>query len=277
MEEDECVPKCREVGELVPDPTDCRYYYSCSDLHGTLDPLRVLCPYDRPVFDRETKQCSNETGCEVTCSPDDTQAQDEANQCSHVGYFAKSSSCVSLYSQCYQDGERLVKATKRCPPGLVFNTVATYPYCVRAEDCPYDPAVRGPAINATTCRHPGSFPRCTDCCSDFLRCETSEDGYAPVAARCPGGLVFNTDPRYPVCVRPQDCPGSEPANDRCEKEGYYPACQQGCCKHYFHCSGDGRLVQQACPDPLLFNPDPAHPYCVLPWRCPNISPTKPSP
>ncbi|XP_045123571.1 uncharacterized protein LOC123511611 [Portunus trituberculatus] len=279
VEVDACAPQCGKLGGLVADPRDCRFYYICSGPYRSQDPVRVQCPFDRPVFDRETLQCSGGATCAATCPSSSTPGQEGSDvvisECTHAGHFAKSHTCQSLYTHCYEKDDRLVKATKKCPPGLVFNTVSTYPYCVPPEDCPYDPAIKGPSINGTTCRHPGSFPRCHTCCSDFLRCEATGDEFWPVEAQCPGGLVFNTDPRYPVCVRPQDCSRNEPASDHCDKEGYYPACQQGCCKDYYFCTDDGHLLHRSCPHSLLFNPDSSQ--CVLPWKCPNISPSGPLP
>ncbi|XP_042890598.1 mucin-2-like [Penaeus japonicus] len=301
MMSDYCKPKCKHAGILIPDLSDCTRYYACMFVNGLVpQPVLARCPKNKPIFNNITRRCVETAQCYAPCStqvettssnpvhsssispvPSPTETslttpQDlAATGCSHAGFFAKSNLCIGVYTHCYHDGNEMMRVTRQCPPGLVFNTVSTYPYCVPPSDCPYDPALRGPSANVSSCAHPGSFPRCQHCCTDYIQCETSLSGrgYTPTVTKCPGGLVFNTDPTYPVCLRPQDCPTGGGQMSQCNRQGNYPACP-GCCRDYFHCTHDKRLQRKTCPHPLVFNPLSSYPYCVLPWNCPYVLPSQ---
>ncbi|KAG7170950.1 hypothetical protein Hamer_G012523 [Homarus americanus] len=325
-----CSAVCEAGDRVLPDPTDCHFYYLCSAIYGLPGALRVQCPPGRPVFDADQLVCSSSVLCDVPCpaaanpppppsthspftstlpfppagppapitfspthppvpahppapitsnltqlsitpAPADSPSFDIPQECPHAGYFTRSKECSDTFIHCYQEGARLMSVSKRCPVDLVFNTVSTYPYCVPPTNCPYDPIINGTSVNATSCLHPGSFPKCLHCCPDFIRCEPSVygPGYYPVAERCPRDLVFNTDPRYPVCIQQRDCPSGGLHTSQCVGKGNYPACP-GCCKKYYHCTKDGRLQTRTCAFSLMFNPHPAHPYCVLAWNCPFV-------
>ncbi|XP_069970527.1 mucin-2 [Penaeus vannamei] len=294
---DHCKPKCKRAGILIPDLTDCTRYYACVFVNGLVpQPVVARCPKNKPIFNNITRRCVESAPCYTPCStqeettvsnpfpssvtpvptPSETTPQDlAATGCSNAGFFAKSNICVGVYTHCYHSGNQMMRATRQCPPGLVFNTVSTYPYCVPPSDCPYDPVLRGSSANVSSCTHPGSFPRCQHCCSDYIQCEPSLSGpgYTPTVAKCPGNLVFNTDPTYPYCVRPEDCPTGGGQMSQCNRQGNYPACP-GCCRDYFHCTYDHRLQRKTCPHPLVFNPLSSYPYCVLPWNCPYVLPSR---
>lgn len=294
---DHCKPKCKRAGILIPDLTDCTRYYACVFVNGLVpQPVVARCPKNKPIFNNITRRCVESAPCYTPCStqeettvsnpfpssvtPVPTQSETTpqdlaATGCSNAGFFAKSNICVGVYTHCYHSGNQMMRATRQCPPGLVFNTVSTYPYCVPPSDCPYDPVLRGSSANVSSCTHPGSFPRCQHCCSDYIQCEPSLSGpgYTPTVAKCPGNLVFNTDPTYPFCVRPEDCPTGGGQMSQCNRQGNYPACP-GCCRDYFHCTYDHRLQRKTCPHPLVFNPLSSYPYCVLPWNCPYVLPSR---
>ncbi|XP_071544678.1 uncharacterized protein [Panulirus ornatus] len=279
-----CSPVCHTPKAVIPDPTNCRFYYTCLPLHDGLSPVRGQCPAERPVFDRNTLQCSKQAACiapcQVSSSPppltDPSTSAGDGQACSEIGYFARSEACISTFTHCYQANGRMMRVSKTCPEGLVFNPIDKHPYCLSPSNCPYNPDILGPPLNATTCLHPGSFPKCHHCCPDFIHCQPSASGvgYYPVATRCSGDLVFNTNPRYPVCVRPGQCPSGQAPAVKCETEGNYAACRN-CCKHYYHCTRDGRILSRTCPASLVFNPLPSYPYCVLPTNCPYIVPDGP--
>ncbi|KAK7063111.1 hypothetical protein SK128_013841 [Halocaridina rubra] len=278
-----CLPLCREPNTVIPDPKDCRYYYFCSLLKEKLSPNHIRCPENKPIFDQDILVCRKDIPCNVLCpssSPDvistaQTQIiQAQSHQaCPHAGYFANKNECAPYYDHCYHQGEKIIRMRKVCPKGLVFNPVSSYPYCVPPSDCPYDPLKNGLTANSTSCRHPGRFPKCKNCCSDYILCVPFplRNGYIPVQSRCTGGLVFNTDPTYPVCIQKEDCPTGGKHGHECDNPGNHPACTE-CCREYFHCTHDGLLQKRSCPYPLVFNTVPTYPYCVLAWNCPYILP-----
>ncbi|XP_064100301.1 uncharacterized protein LOC135211120 [Macrobrachium nipponense] len=280
---DPCLPSCQTLNSVIPDPSDCHFYYYCTLSNGMLTPVRMKCPTGRPIFNINYLTCSSNIPCVASCKKLQPHIPNPSSQiisltssityCPYAGYFASSERCISSYDYCYHQGDKILKTRKQCPKGLVFNPISTYPYCVSPHDCPYDPQKYGPTANATYCRHPGRFPKCRDCCSDFIQCQPApQDTYRPVIVQCSGGLVFNTDPIYPVCLRKADCPTGSQIIRECEVQGNYPSCPLGnCCRNYNHCTHDGRLQQRTCPYPFVFNNHPSYPYCILAWNCPYIS------
>ncbi|XP_068231665.1 uncharacterized protein [Palaemon carinicauda] len=280
---DPCLVSCKILNTVIPDPRNCHFYYYCTLSEGILSPVRMECPAGRPIFNANYSTCSNHIPCVTSCGKPQSHASTPPSQivsiissiayCHHAGYFASSERCISSYDYCYHQGDKLIKTRKQCPEGLVFNPISTYPYCVPPHDCPYDPQKYGPTANATHCRHPGRFPKCKDCCPEFIQCQPATGKtYKPLILQCSGGLVFNTDPIYPVCLRATDCPTGGKTVKQCEVQGNYPSCLLGnCCREYNHCTHDGRLQKRTCPYPFVFNNHPSYPYCILAWNCPYIS------
>ncbi|CAL4073480.1 unnamed protein product [Meganyctiphanes norvegica] len=131
-------------------------------------------------------------------------------KCPRYGYFAKCNYCTSSYYSCSKSGANPHEG--HCSGSLVFNPDSAYPYCITQDNCPFHPDISKTttpssgciAASEFTCPNSGFFPKCTNCTPYYFKCEHA--GRPAQEGICSGTLVFNTDPKYPYCILPDQCP-----------------------------------------------------------------------
>ncbi|KAK3872862.1 hypothetical protein Pcinc_022117 [Petrolisthes cinctipes] len=87
-----------------------------------------------------------------------------------------------------------------CPDGNVFSD--------ETGECVAGPGTTTPTTGCVTsliCTSAGYFSKCPDICQpQYFAC--SANGVEGIIHSCSGGLVFNTNPDYPYCILPENCP-----------------------------------------------------------------------
>ncbi|XP_069178931.1 peritrophin-48-like [Procambarus clarkii] len=194
-----CHLTCAADLEKISDPKSCNNYYYCV---GTSAVGPVECPVGTPYFDGticgtdDTKCCGDL--CIPYCYPKVVEAPDPYD-------------CTRYY-MCPEEGLASELNHNTCPSGSNFDLAMGY--CVVGAPCNTlcsDTTVPGVSTTPSsgcqesmTCTSVGLFPKCTTCDQQYFNCRTV--GQPAIVETCTGSLLFNTDPSYPYCVKPDDCP-----------------------------------------------------------------------
>ncbi|XP_071544989.1 uncharacterized protein [Panulirus ornatus] len=286
MQRDACDPDCTGMlpGMMVSDPTDCAKFYVClADGLPSDESYSCLSGYFNPV----TQDCSGTSPiCPNLCTPKQCQMTCKTPP----QYIADPKDCRKFYV-CTGVS---VLGPFDCPPenplygGTHCGNDSTkccsdlcYPYCFEANVNIPDP------LNCTMyygCRATGAVEE-----GWHFPCPGGENfdipsGECTSGASCTvlcGEADITTTPGVTGTATSDDgnasTPGVTPtsgclASLTCTELGYFAQCPT--CQHeYFRCTAIGQPAHlQQCTGNLVFNPDPAYPYCVLPTNCPYHPP-----
>ncbi|KAK3872853.1 hypothetical protein Pcinc_022108 [Petrolisthes cinctipes] len=139
-----CEPYCTDdiVKEII-DPLNCTKYYICLAEGPPSELYHFPCPSGE-TFDMTEGACLAEASCITLCNSTDgggmtTGSGDcqDTMTCTVEGSFPKCTTCQKQYFFCpTNQGEAYIM---ECSGDLVFNTDASYPYCVLPADCPHIP------------------------------------------------------------------------------------------------------------------------------------------
>ncbi|KAK4323950.1 hypothetical protein Pmani_005409 [Petrolisthes manimaculis] len=140
-----CEPYCTSTDKYtqIIDPLNCTNYYICmTDTGGPPSELYHLSCPSGETFNITTGVCSVEASCITLCNSTDgggmtTGSGDcqDTMTCTVEGSFPKCTTCQKQYFYCPSNqGEAYVM---ECSGEMVFNTDASYPYCVLPTDCPH--------------------------------------------------------------------------------------------------------------------------------------------
>ncbi|KAK4323951.1 hypothetical protein Pmani_005410 [Petrolisthes manimaculis] len=138
-----CEPYCTvdDQYKQIIDPLNCTNYYICMAEGPPSELYHLSCPSGE-TFDMTDGSCSAEAPCITLCNSTDgggmtTGSGDcqDTMTCTVDGSFPKCTTCQKQYFYCPSNqGEAYVM---ECSGELVFNTDASYPYCVLPTDCPH--------------------------------------------------------------------------------------------------------------------------------------------
>ncbi|XP_042208909.1 uncharacterized protein LOC121857102 [Homarus americanus] len=177
-----CIPYCHPGDIQIVDPTDCHMYYICT-AEGPVDPnLHFTCP-SGDVFDYQVGRCVKGDKCTTLCPASTTPANNPTKSLTTTPANNPTNSATT----------KPVNPTATSKAGSTITAPVT-----PTTDC---------AVSLT-CDTIGYFPRCHSCQPDFFECKVI--GAQATINKCSGNLVFNTDPKYPFCVLPGNCPYHPP-------------------------------------------------------------------
>ncbi|XP_045600706.2 peritrophin-48-like [Procambarus clarkii] len=163
-----CDPYCHPGIVQTPDPTDCTKYYICTQT-GPVNPSFHFTCGSEQYFDYRIGRCAAGTSCTNFCS--------EGSSTTTTSTTTTSTTTTS---------------TTTTPNSAVTTTTPrTVP---PSTDC----------VDSLTCTATGAFPKCSSCQQEYFMCSAA--GAAGVVQTCMGNYVFNTDPGYPYCILPTNCP-----------------------------------------------------------------------
>nr|XP_045598280.1 uncharacterized protein LOC123758204 [Procambarus clarkii] len=195
-----CTYQCGTgVGEIF-NPYDCNTFYVCMGV----DPVGPFeCPVNIPYFNGTFCVPQKESCCTDPCLA----------FCFEANIEIPDPYDCTRYFICDQTGLAAEEAHKTCASGSNFDL--TTGRCVAGAPCNIlcgkTTAPGGSTTIPTpnceesmTCTEVGLFPKCTTCDQQFFNCLNI--GQSATVQTCPESYVFNTDPAYPYCVLPTDCP-----------------------------------------------------------------------
>ncbi|XP_069179220.1 uncharacterized protein [Procambarus clarkii] len=196
-----CLTTCAADLDKIFDQTSCSRYYICMG-GSLLGPIE--CPVDQPYFDGVGSTCSTD---EAVCCGDPCIAY-----CYEPGSQVPDPYDCTKYYLCTKVGLVNEQYVVNCPSGSNYD--ANLGHCVVGGPCNImcnDTTVPGGSTTlppvcqeSMTCTAVGRFPMCTTCYQQYFNCRTV--GQPATVETCTGSLLFNTDPSYPYCVKPDDCP-----------------------------------------------------------------------
>lgn len=205
-----CPMTCPTVplgGAVTVDPTDCTKYYIC-DYNAPPAPIGPIpCPSETPWFNGV--ECGSDqaaccAGSSALCEPNCRDPEDIGKQ------IIDPLDCTKYYI-CLAIGTPSELYHNSCPSGqnvdITTGLCSTDASCITLCNSTNSGGVTtgpGDCQDTMTCTVEGSFPKCTSCQTQYFYCLSDQD--EAYVMECPGDLVFNTDPSYPYCVLPSDCP-----------------------------------------------------------------------
>ena len=229
----ECKYICEKNMEPIADPEDCSTYYICAKGDGDAWPAWTLtCSGDKPYFDIKEKKCqTDQTKCCDGCKSEcgtDIQAIPDPYDC-HSFYMCNG-----------QEGPASLHDT--CPSGQYFDTDK----CTAGSSCDNLCSGDNPNPGGSTSPSGGST-------TPYDGSSTSSDGSSTTP-----------DPNISTTKDTNGCVGSK----TCTETGLFAKCET-CQKDFFYCSSVGGDAEiKTCSGQLVFNPDPAYPYCIQKENCP---------
>ncbi|XP_045600707.2 peritrophin-48-like [Procambarus clarkii] len=205
---EDCHITCNGSFSLISDPRNCSTYYIC--IAGQVSQT-VHCNSDNPYFNGVNCVNDKEVCCTVSCvpycQPGIVQAPDPTD-CTKF-YICTEEGPVdsSLHFTC-SSGEHFDYQIGRCVSGSsCTNLCATGSSTTNSAVTTTTPHTVPPStdcVDSLTCTAAGAFPKCSSCKQEYFTCSAA--GAAGVVHTCTGNYVFNTDPDYPYCILPTNCP-----------------------------------------------------------------------
>ncbi|CAL4149484.1 unnamed protein product [Meganyctiphanes norvegica] len=222
------VGTCENTGELLADPQNCHAFYACADLDGTgdIDALGpVTCPnggsFVSGECDATTTDCENicDLGDIVTStSPTDSSDPTSTQLISTFHTLTSTSSSASSTAE----------TTVTTPTSTAESTTITTPHTTGSMSTAETTTITTPTMTGSTstaetttitkptttqlctdlsefwCYSYGHYARCPYCDPSYFSCNSAS--WTPIIRYCPRDLVFNPNPLYPYCIRPEHCP-----------------------------------------------------------------------
>ncbi|ROT65561.1 peritrophin-44-like protein [Penaeus vannamei] len=251
---DKCSPDCtgKPAGFMVPDPMDCKQFYYC--LNGEF-------PMDHPfpcgpgmIFDVILNKCQVGTDCTAQCP---TAVPNCHFTCDATYDLVRDPSSCSQYFQCLPHG---LEGPFACGSGTPYFNGEN---CVDDEGaCCSDQCTAYCEAAMTQIADPKNCTNYYICLAPGLASE--ENHFPPSATLTSSPSVTSTtmETSTTVCIDSLVCtvPGAFSKCNTCDKE-------------FFYCDTIGQEAGvYTCTGDLVFNPDPAYPFCVLPTNCPYHPP-----
>ncbi|XP_069179290.1 spore coat protein SP65-like [Procambarus clarkii] len=238
-----CPTTCKSDPGTFPDTTNCSSYYICTG-GSTLGPFE--CPTVTPYFDSVAQTCSGSQSvccsdpCVAYCQTGEVQTQDPFD-------------CHKFY-YCIADGPVDPLHHGTCPSEANFDV--SEHKCVAGADCNTlcevtpapgtDTTPKGTTTPATSVTTPATS----------VTTPTTTKTTPATSTNTPTSTI--PTPTTPGCLDSMTC----------TSKGYFPMCTT-CVPQFFDCRYVGQpATVNTCIGDLVFNPDPANPYCVLPDKCP---------
>ncbi|CAL4160458.1 unnamed protein product, partial [Meganyctiphanes norvegica] len=157
-----------DMFELLADPQNCHSYYACLNIDGGTE-FTPQGPYQcdnggsfiNGACDDKTTECENAcdavdstttpvTNTTVTTSPGTNVTSTTTATiipggcidpsdftCPKQGFYARCPDCDPSYFNCKAQGS--TPTVGYCTGDLVFNPVPVFPYCIKPENCPFEP------------------------------------------------------------------------------------------------------------------------------------------
>nr|XP_045587517.1 uncharacterized protein LOC123749462 [Procambarus clarkii] len=194
---DVCVAKpchlvCKSNLDRIVDKNNCSRFYHCQngDIQGPFD-----CPAATPYFDGINCMSNQDVCCDLCiayCPNYITEIPDPYD--------------CNMYYFCQTAGEVNSANHFSCPAGEMYDPTAGH--CVAGDACTPLCGTNNNCQDSMTCTSVGFFPKCKTCESQYFDCQYV--GLQAIVGDCLGDKVFNTDPDYPHCIPPEECPFHPP-------------------------------------------------------------------
>ncbi|KAK3871815.1 hypothetical protein Pcinc_023064 [Petrolisthes cinctipes] len=187
---DPCTPYCYEPNILIPDPTNCKQFYICTE-KGPPPADTQICTDGN--FDPSIGKCSPTAPCQEPCSSTNTTSSTVSTD--------TTSSTVTVTTS--TTSTHPIDTTTTTPPTTTTTTTTTTPPTTTTTTTS---STTNPACSESWfCEEYGFFPVCTTLCSRrYFYCDYLHlHDYAEIQY-CQGSDLL--DPDEVVCVDPSDCP-----------------------------------------------------------------------
>ncbi|CAL4121653.1 unnamed protein product [Meganyctiphanes norvegica] len=187
---------CTKVGDFLPDPNDCHSYLQCVDQagDGVLVPVGPIPCENGGSF--VGTACTADTECENACDAG-SSSDTTAGVTTPAGGVTTPAGGVTTAS----GSDTTAPGSDTTTPGGESTTSGGDTTATSAETTTSDGCTD---LADFVCTAQGYYAHCITCESEYINCQTS--GGTPTMGTCAGDLVFNPDPAFPYCVRPENCP-----------------------------------------------------------------------
>ncbi|XP_069179291.1 uncharacterized protein [Procambarus clarkii] len=195
-----CHLQCNTAVMNIFDPNNCSIFYQCV---GGLPIGPFVCPVHLPYFDGQSCGTDKSTCCSdpclAYCFEEDMEIPDP-HDCTRYYICTGTGPATEKEHQTCSSGSNFDVSTGRCVAGAPCNIP-----CGKTTAPGESTTTPTPNCEESmTCTAVGQFPKCMTCDQQFFNCPNI--GQSAIVETCPESYVFNTDPTYPYCVIPSDCP-----------------------------------------------------------------------
>lgn len=258
-----CHFTCDATYDLVRDPSSCSQYFQCLP-HGLEGPF--ACGSGTPYFngencvDDEGACCSDQ--CTAYCEAAMTQIADPKNCTNYYICLAPGLASEENHFPC-DAGETFNIATGRCDSGASCVTLCgastvgpTGASAITSNPSTSISAEPSTATQTSSPSNPSIFS------SNPPTPSTLTPSPSATLTSSPSVTSTTMETSTTVCIDSLVCtvPGAFSKCNTCDKE-------------FFYCDTIGQEADvYTCTGDLVFNPDPAYPFCVLPTNCPYHPP-----
>ncbi|XP_063599181.1 protein psiA-like [Penaeus indicus] len=274
-----CHFTCDGLYDLVSDPSSCSQYFVCLP-HG-LEPFG--CPAGAPYFNGES--CVDDKGaccsdpCTPFCEAATTQVPDPTD-CTKYYICLEPGLASEEYHFTCDAGQNFNLVTGRCDSGAScvilcggstvgptgssspISTEPSTPSTLTSKPSTLTPNPSNPSTLTPNPSNPSTLTPTLSTFSSIPSTLTPSPSTTPTLTPSPSVTSTTTETSTAGCVDSLLCTviGAVAKCNICEQE-------------FFYCDTVGQEAGvYTCTGDLLFNPDPAFPFCVLPTNCPYHPP-----